>query len=209
MCLVGGTVSLRLVFKISHSPFQETLSSQPEDTEASVLGTSPVWCLLTHCSVPSHDDLSGNFWFHWRHNWVTQLFESHTSFSGNCLMRGYFAEKRHTVLFWKLTGKRVCDILLEWKLKRTCDVWRECKYNLTPDSGQMLLHWFALQLLLVFVDTVFTDNILAMVCLAFFTHLHLSWLQGEKYIKELLVSLETQAVFQLLLAASSDSGGTP
>jgi len=34
-------------------------------------------------------------------------------FSGNCLMRGCFAEKRHVVFFWKQPGKRASDILLE------------------------------------------------------------------------------------------------
>jgi hypothetical protein len=35
-------------------------------------------------------------------------------------MRGCFAENRHMVFFWKLPGKRACDVLLEWILERTC-----------------------------------------------------------------------------------------
>jgi hypothetical protein len=48
--------------------------------------------------------------------------------------RGSFAENRHTVFFWKMSGKRACDVLLEWTLKRTHHVWKACKYNPT-DNG--------------------------------------------------------------------------
>ena len=44
-------------------------------------------------------------------------------------MRGCFAENRHTVFFLKLSGERACNSLLEWMLERTCDVWKEYKYN--------------------------------------------------------------------------------
>ena len=33
-----------------------------------------------------------------------------------------FAENRHVVYFWKLPGKRACDVLFEKTLERTCDV---------------------------------------------------------------------------------------
>jgi hypothetical protein len=38
------------------------------------------------------------------------------------------------VFFWKLLGKRACDVLLDWTLERTCDIWKGYKYNPT-DSG--------------------------------------------------------------------------
>ena len=46
---------------------------------------------------------------------------------------GYFAENRHMVFFWKLPGKRACDVLLEWTLERT-HVWKGFKYNPTHSS---------------------------------------------------------------------------
>ena len=39
-------------------------------------------------------------------------------------MRGCFAENRHVVFFWKLSGERACDVLLEQMLERACDVWK-------------------------------------------------------------------------------------
>ena len=45
-------------------------------------------------------------------------------FSGQCLIRGCFAEKRQVVDFWKPYGERACDVLLEWMLERTHDVWK-------------------------------------------------------------------------------------
>jgi hypothetical protein len=49
-------------------------------------------------------------------------------------VRGCFAESRLLVFFWKLPGERACDVLLEWMLERTCDVWKGYKYNPT-NSG--------------------------------------------------------------------------
>jgi hypothetical protein len=53
---------------------------------------------------------------------------------------GHFAETRQVVFFWKLPGKRACAVVLEQKLERSQDVWKESKYNPT-DSGQ---HWVLL-----------------------------------------------------------------
>ena len=44
-------------------------------------------------------------------------------------MTGCVAENRHVVFFWKLPGKRSCDVLLEWMLERTRDVWIQDKEN--------------------------------------------------------------------------------
>jgi hypothetical protein len=44
------------------------------------------------------------------------------------------AKDRHMVFFWKLPGKRACDVLPEWTLKKTHDVWKGYKNNLT-NSG--------------------------------------------------------------------------
>lgn len=33
-----------------------------------------------------------------------------------------FVESIHVEFFWKLPGKRACDVLLEQRLERTCDV---------------------------------------------------------------------------------------
>lgn len=84
-------------------------------------------------------------------------------FSGNCVMRGCFAENRHVIVFWNLPGERACNVSLDWTLKRTYDVWKVCKYNSTHSeqysgisSGSqgfiwlcwswsfltVLLHWF-------------------------------------------------------------------
>jgi hypothetical protein len=38
------------------------------------------------------------------------------------------------VFFWKLPGKRTCDVLLEQMLERTRDAWKVYIYNAT-DSG--------------------------------------------------------------------------
>ena len=37
--------------------------------------------------------------------------------------------------FWKLPGKRVYDVLLEWLCEKTHDVWKGYKYS-PIDSGQ-------------------------------------------------------------------------
>jgi hypothetical protein len=51
---------------------------------------------------------------------------------------GIFAENRHVVFSWKLSGERSCDVLLAWMLERTRDVWKESKYiEYNPtDSGR-------------------------------------------------------------------------
>ena len=70
-------------------------------------------------------------------------------FSGNCLLRGCFAENRHMVFFWKLPGERAFDVLLEWILERTHYAWEEYKYNQTVDSALICnatLYWSSLGL---------------------------------------------------------------
>jgi hypothetical protein len=52
-------------------------------------------------------------------------------------MGGRFVENRHVVFFWKVPGKGACDVLLEWTLERTQDVWKGYKCNLS-DSWAML-----------------------------------------------------------------------
>ena len=44
-------------------------------------------------------------------------------------MRGYMAENRHMVFIWRMSDERLYDVLLEWMLEKTCDVWKEYKYN--------------------------------------------------------------------------------
>ena len=68
-----------------------------------------------------------------------------------------------------------CDVFLEWTLKRTCDVWKEYKYN-TTESRQCsvlqllvglrwalltlmtLLHWFALLSPLIITSHDFVER---------------------------------------------------
>jgi hypothetical protein len=83
-------------------------------------------------------------------------------------MRGCFAENRSMVFFWKLTGKRACDILLDQTLERTCDVWEGYQFNLT-ESGQccvalVCLGTFCWSLLTLF----FFDGAVALAHLTFF-----------------------------------------
>lgn len=47
----------------------------------------------------------------------------------------YFAKNRHVVFFWKQTGKRAYDVLLERTVERMRDVWRGNKYNPTVDNA--------------------------------------------------------------------------
>ena len=79
--------------------------------------------------------------------------------------------------FWKQPGKRACDVLLEWMLERTHDVWKGYKYN-PRDSGR---------------------HCVALVCHAFIADHCLLWLCRDKYTKELLV------VFWQLLVTSTNS----
>lgn len=76
--------------------------------------------------------------------------------SETCLMRKCLAEadiwegillRTVRVFFWKVSGVRAGDVLLEWMLEMTIDVWKEYKYS--PIDGMTLWHWFVL---LVFVD---------------------------------------------------------
>lgn len=51
-------------------------------------------------------------------------------------MRGCLAENRLEVFFWKLSGERACDVLLEWMLEKTCDVCKEYNmYHPTESRG--------------------------------------------------------------------------
>ena len=45
--------------------------------------------------------------------------------------RGCFGENRLMVFFWKLPGKRACDVLLKHTIERTHSVWKGHKYNPT------------------------------------------------------------------------------
>ena len=45
-----------------------------------------------------------------------------------------FADNRHIIFFLKLPGNRAGDVLLEWMLEKTCDVWKGCESNPT-NSG--------------------------------------------------------------------------
>jgi hypothetical protein len=67
-------------------------------------------------------------------------------------------------VFWKFPGERACDVLLEQILERTCDTWKESKYNST-DSGQCSCIGSPGKSLL---RLVFTDVTLALVHLATF-----------------------------------------
>ena len=112
-------------------------------------------------------------------------------FSGNRLLRECFAENRHVVFFWKLPGKRACDVLLEQMLERTHDVWKGYKYNPT-DSGPccVTLIWHAT---LCWFSLGFADAGLhwwlceVLVHLAFSADHHLLWLHSGKFNKNLLV----------------------
>lgn len=71
------------------------------------------------------------------------------------LREGRFAENRHVVDFWKLPMKRPWDVLLDWTLGRTRDVWEGSDCNPT-DSGGCCMALVCLDilccLLLGFVD---------------------------------------------------------
>ena len=60
--------------------------------------------------------------------------ESCDAFLETVLGESVCAENRHMVLFWKPSGERACDVLLEQTPERTCDVWKEYKYNPTDDG---------------------------------------------------------------------------
>lgn len=62
---------------------------------------------------------SGNFWFHVAFIWKPS-YEKMFCWSRH--KRGYFAEDRPTVFFWKLPSEIACDVLLEQMLEGMCDV---------------------------------------------------------------------------------------
>jgi hypothetical protein len=70
-------------------------------------------------------------------------------------MRGCFAESKHLVFFWKMSGVRACGVLLV--CLRGCVM-----FGKTVDNT-----------LALFDLLVFADNAVALVCLAFFTDLSL------------------------------------
>jgi hypothetical protein len=81
-------------------------------------------------------------------------------------MRGYFAEIILVLFFWKHSGERACNNLLEQTLERTCDVWKECKYDLADSGNTLALAYFA-GLSLASLRVVFIDNARALVHHAF------------------------------------------
>jgi hypothetical protein len=78
--------------------------------------------------------------------------------------------------FWKLPGKRACNILLEQTLERTRGVWKGYKYNPTS-SGQCSVALVCLathaSLHLALLTLAFSDNAVALVHLIFFADHHL------------------------------------
>jgi hypothetical protein len=58
--------------------------------------------------------------------------------------------RKDVVFFWKHLGKGACDVLLNWKLKKTHDVWKGYKYNPT-DSEQccMVLECLTIHFLVI------------------------------------------------------------
>ena len=77
----------------------------------------------------------------------------------------------HMVFFWKLSGKRACDVLLEKMLKRICFVWKVYKYN-PVDRGSRCM---ALAYLATLCWSLLGfANPMALVSLAFFADLCLS-----------------------------------
>ena len=72
-------------------------------------------------------------------------------------MRGYLAEIRHLVYFWKLSGERVCGVLL----KQTLESMLMFGKSISIPNRQltMLWHWFVLQ--------VFTEDAPVLVCFTF------------------------------------------
>jgi len=70
---------------------------------------------------------------------------------------GCFAENRHTVFFWKLTGKGACDVLLEQMLERACGVGKGI--NVTHQAvDDAVWYGFTLPSLLIIICCDFTER---------------------------------------------------
>lgn len=108
------------------------------------------------------------------------------------------------LVFWKLSDERMfCweqTCLLFWRLpgEGVLFCWSRClrghmmfgksvcitQQTMVGDLSLVLFAGLCWALLVL----VFTDDLLALVCLAFLTDLHLLWLHGEKHTKELLAA---------------------
>ena len=116
--------------------------------------------------------------------------------------RGFFAESRHMVVFWKLSWETACNTLLKQTLEGV-----RCLGRVTPPWGDALV---LVAVGLLHCCRWLTTNTQWLICLAKLgwsllmmllqagLHWSLSWLYGEKQGRELLV-------FCLLLAASVDT----
>jgi hypothetical protein len=83
---------------------------------------------------------------------------------------GCFVENRHVVFFWKLPGKKACDVLLEWThvmfgkgisvAQQTVDkaVFTLPLFARFHWALPMLWHWFALPSLLIIICWDFVDR---------------------------------------------------
>ena len=116
-----------------------------------------------------------NSWFLPRFSWamwcfyvncLTVLWEEFLA--GAKQVGRYLAENRYMVFFWKIPGKRTCDIFLEWMLKRSCNVLEGYIYTHTyTNMNGVVWYWFILPL--------------------FAYHHHLLWLHETKCTKDFLV----------------------
>lgn len=73
--------------------------------------------------------------FFWKLSYEGTFLLKQTQYTGGC-----FVENRHVVFLWRQPGKGACDVLLDWMLGRTHDVWKKYKYSPT-DNGRC---WMAL-----------------------------------------------------------------
>lgn len=89
-------------------------------------------------------------------------------------------------VFWKLCGKRACNVLEEWMLERTCVIWKVYKYNLTVDNTvwQCFALLFFSSLLWTLLTLAFTDATVAL-----FADHYLSWLCKDRCTEELVILL--------------------
>lgn len=148
-------------------------------------------CRACKCSKSTweRNTWRGNFWFRWRQSCAL-------CFSGNCLISGCFIENRHVcfsggclvkghaMFCWSRCSRGLMMFGTSISITQQMTV---SDLSLVLFAGH---RWASLML-------IFTDNILALVCLDFLADLHLLWFHREKHTKKLLV------VFQLLLAASA------
>ena len=104
--------------------------------------------------------------------------------------------KKDVMFFWKLSGERACDVLLEWMLEQTHYVQKQYKENPT-DSEWCPCIDSPCNSLPVFVGLCWCWPLLSTL-LHWFTLLSSQIFTCEKCTKELLV------VLWLILAASSD-----